>query len=109
MDIPWASATEVIYSHRVLLVKTLNTGRPDDEINIMQEILSRIQRLDQLIRIKGTGSPTELAQRIGISERSVYEYLKLMKGLGAPIKYSREKKSYSYTYEGNFRIEFVSN
>lgn len=75
----------------------------------MKEILNRINRLDELIRIKGTGTPTELATKIGIAERTVYEYINLMKELGAPIQYSRSRKSYSYQYDGKFEITFISN
>jgi predicted DNA-binding transcriptional regulator YafY len=74
----------------------------------MQEMLTRIKRLDQLIKIKGTGSPAQLASKVGVSERTVFEYLKLMKSQGAPIQYDRGRKSYSYLHEGTFTISFVS-
>jgi predicted DNA-binding transcriptional regulator YafY len=74
----------------------------------MQEIFSRIRRVDHLIRIKGTGSPAQLASKVGVSERTVFEYLKLMKSQGAPIQYDRSRKSYSYQHEGTFTISFVS-
>ena len=66
-----------------------------------------MQRLDELIQVNDTGTPGELAQRIGILERSIYEYLKLMKSLGAPISYSRQLQSYYYEIEGMFAILFV--
>src|SRR5690242_16445222 len=46
---------------------------------MQKEIILRLRRIDHLIRIKGTGSPATLAKRIGISERSIYGYLNLMK------------------------------
>ena len=72
----------------------------------MKRILHRLIRLDYLINLKSTGTPAELAIKMGISERSVYDYLKLLKDFGAPIKYSRLKGSYYYESEGRFVISF---
>jgi predicted DNA-binding transcriptional regulator YafY len=73
----------------------------------MKHYLNLLLRLDQFIRQKGTGSPPEFARKMGISERSLYEYLKVLKDLGAPIKWSRQERSYYYTVEGQFRISFL--
>jgi transcriptional antiterminator len=44
-----------------------------------------------------TGTPKELASKLGISERSVYNYISYMKtDLQAPIGYDNQKGSYSY-------------
>jgi len=51
---------------------------------MQKEIFQRLNRIDHLIRIKGTGTPSELAEKIGMSERSMYEYIRLMKEFGAP-------------------------
>lgn len=69
----------------------------------------RLQTIDYLIRIKGTGKPAQLAKRLRISERTLYEFLKMMKDLGAPIEYDRYKESYYYTEKGGFNIRFVKN
>ncbi len=73
---------------------------------MQREIFQRLERIDQLIRIKATGTPTELANKLGISERSVYEYLNLMKEFGAPIKFNSYRQSYYYDQEGSFNISF---
>jgi predicted DNA-binding transcriptional regulator YafY len=75
---------------------------------MQKEIFQRLTRIDHLIRIKGTGTPAQLADKIGISERSTYEYLRLMKDFGAPVSYSRQRKSYYYKEEGRFTISFLS-
>lgn len=67
----------------------------------------RLQTIDYLIRIKGTGKPAQLAKRLRISERTLYEFLKLMKDLGAPIEYDRYKESYYYGEKGGFNIKFT--
>ena len=76
---------------------------------MQKEIFHRLSRIDQLIRIKGTGTPGELAGKIGISERSTYEYIRLMKDFGAPVLYSRQRKSYYYKEDGRFMISFLSD
>ncbi|KAA2240173.1 hypothetical protein F0L74_28820 [Chitinophaga agrisoli] len=71
-----------------------------------REIFHRIQRIDYFIRIKNTGTPAELAEKIGICERSVYLYLNIMKELGAPIKFSNSRQSYYYDEDGSFMMAF---
>jgi predicted DNA-binding transcriptional regulator YafY len=70
------------------------------------DALNRMQRIDYLIRIKGTGTPSQLAYRLGMSKRSVFDYLNLMKEFGAPIKFCPSRKSYYYDEEGIFSISF---
>ncbi|MBC9912696.1 HTH domain-containing protein [Chitinophaga varians] len=69
----------------------------------------RLQTIDYLIWIKGTGKPAQLAKRLRISERTLYEFLKMMKELGAPIEYDRYKESYYYSEKGGFNIRFSKN
>ena len=71
------------------------------------EKLQVIQRLDGLIRRKATGSAEELAQRLGISRRCVYDILAVMKNLNAPIEYCSIRKSYIYTYDCDLNIGYV--
>jgi hypothetical protein len=75
----------------------------------MKSLIQRLRRLDYLIHQKGTGAPASLAKKIGISERSLFDYLKLMKGMGAPIKYSRDLCSYYYKEHGSFHIAFLEH
>ena len=75
---------------------------------MQKAILNRLDRIDQLIRIKGTGTPAQLAGKLGLSERSMYEYIRLMKEFGAPVVYSRERQSYYYLYQGRFIVRFLS-
>ncbi len=69
----------------------------------------RLQTIDYLIRIKGTGKPSQLAKRLRISERTLYEFLKMMKDLGAPIEYDRYKESYYYGEKGGFNVKFTKS
>lgn len=73
----------------------------------MKRYFERLQTIDYLIRIKGTGTPTHLARRLRISERTLFEFLKMMKELGAPIGYDRHQNSYYYTQKGGFNVRFI--
>lgn len=47
-----------------------------------------------------TGRPKELSQKLGISTRTLYEYIAFMKNeLYAPITYYKNKQSYVYNME----------
>ncbi|MCH7399021.1 HTH domain-containing protein [Belliella sp. DSM 107340] len=72
-----------------------------------QKLIERISRLDQLIRLKSTGTPKELANRLEISESTLYETISMMKQLGAPINYDKLRKSYYYQAEGKIEIKFI--
>ncbi len=52
-----------------------------------------------------TGSPKKLASKIGITERSVYNYIAFMKNeMKAPIVYDYSKVSYIYKEEWDFKF-----
>ena len=64
-------------------------------MNFLDQI-STLKRLDALIRRKGTGTPRQLASRLEISRTSVFNYLNILKNLGAPIAYCNHRQSYFY-------------
>ena len=71
--------------------------------------LNRIQRLDSLIRQKRTGSPKELADKLGISERWLYSFLEeIREELDCPIRYNRLRRSYEYEKPGKVIIGFLN-
>jgi len=72
------------------------------------EKLNLIERIDQLIKLKKTGSSEEFAARLGIARSSLFELLELMKSLGAEIEYCRHRKTYFYTSEKVLSIGFVN-
>lgn len=72
------------------------------------EKLNVIERLDQLIRMKATGSPDELAQRLEVTRSTVYEIIACMKSLGADISYCKNRKSFYYETEKELAIGFVN-
>ena len=69
-------------------------------------LFNRLETLDRLISIKSTGKPSCLAKRLGISERALYDFLDLMRDLGAPICYCKIRGSYYYKEPGRFHMRF---
>ncbi len=75
----------------------------------MKSLLHRLIRLDYLIHLKSTGTPANCANKIGVSERSLYDYLRMLKEMGAPIKFSRHRGTYYYDEDGRFKVSFIAN
>lgn len=76
----------------------------------LYKYLNRIERLDALIRRKGTGTPEELADKLGISERWLYKLLRELKEeMDCPIVYDRHKHSYKYKVSGKIVVGFQKN
>ncbi|MCB0650808.1 MAG: HTH domain-containing protein [Saprospiraceae bacterium] len=69
--------------------------------------LRQLERLDQLIRLKATGSPKDLARKLDVSLRTVYNLLDGLKSFGAEICYCRERCSYYYENEIKFQFDIV--
>ena len=70
------------------------------------ERIRMIERTDGLVRRRATGSPNQLAERLGISVRSVYNLIDQMKEMGAPIQYCKNTSTYCYEYPVHFEIGF---
>lgn len=69
------------------------------------EQLRMLERLDQLIRMKATGTPQELADRLKISERQTYRLIGNLKSVGMPVCYCKSKRSYYYSSDVRLKIE----
>lgn len=64
-----------------------------------------IIRIDALIVKEQTGSPKQLAVKLAITERSVYNYIAFMKKeMKAPISYNSLRVSYIYTDSCDFNF-----
>ena len=67
--------------------------------------LNKIERMDLLIRTNATGSPTDFALRMGMSTRTLFNYINFMKTqLRAPIEYSTTLQSYFYKERGVIKL-----
>jgi DNA-binding MarR family transcriptional regulator len=58
------------------------------------EFLEKAYLVKKLTNKRNTGTPSELAQRINISERSLSRLIKTLKENNYPIRYCRTKQSY---------------
>ncbi|WP_423803161.1 HTH domain-containing protein [Paraflavisolibacter caeni] len=56
------------------------------------KIIERLERIDQLIANKKTGTPSELSKRMKVSERQLHNYLNLLKKMGTPLCYCVKSK-----------------
>jgi biotin operon repressor len=56
----------------------------------------RINFMNRLIQQGKTGSPEEFANRIGLSRTRIYEIIDDLKLEGAPIMYSKSRRSFYY-------------
>ncbi len=71
--------------------------------------IERAKRMDDLIRRKATGCADEFAAKLGICQSQLYQDLKEMKELGAPIEYCPTRKSYFYNTEAKLTFTFNTN
>jgi transcriptional antiterminator len=63
--------------------------------------IERLHLLNKLVWEQRTGTPEELAKRIGVSRRQLYAYLEYLKDYGLEIIFDRKLNSFSY---GNQQI-----
>lgn len=74
----------------------------------LSEQIKVIERIDQLIRLKCTGTPKQLADRLEVSETTVYRILDAMKQFDAPIVYDISNQSYIYQTQVSFKFGFFT-
>ena len=67
-----------------------------------------IERIDQFIKMRATGSPDAFASRLGISKTKLYRTIQLMKKLDAPIEYDIAEQSYVYAEAVEFTFGFCA-
>jgi predicted DNA-binding transcriptional regulator YafY len=60
------------------------------------EYLDRISMMHKLVSRQVTGTPEELAHRLGVSRTSLYELIDELRSRGAPISYSKSAKTFFY-------------
>lgn len=68
--------------------------------------IALLERMDQLVRLKATGRPKNLAERLQVSEATVFRIIDTMKELNAPVCYDIVCQSYVYTEPAQFKCGF---
>ncbi len=70
--------------------------------------IKKIMAIHELIKTHRTGTPKILSLRIGVSERTIYHYIRFIKTeLNAPIKWRAIKQSYVYETNGNLNFDWT--
>jgi hypothetical protein len=69
--------------------------------------VSRLKRMDDLIRRRATGNAEQFATRLGISQSQLFQDLKEIKELGAPIAFDHVAQSYYYHKECPLYLHFT--
>ena len=72
-------------------------------MNIFSDLFL-LQRIDHLVRTRATGTPVQLAERLGISERNLYRLIGNLRDQGFPIAYNKQADTYYYSEP--VKIEF---
>ena len=54
------------------------------------------QKLNRLIEQEKTGTPEELAQKLGISKRQLHNLVEALKNIGADIEYTKNDGTYRF-------------
>ncbi len=63
--------------------------------------------IHKLIKASCTGKPKELASIVGVSERTIYNYIRFIKkDLNAPLKWNANKVSYVYEKFGDINFDW---
>lgn len=65
--------------------------------------LERLQQIHLLIESETTGSPHQLANRMHVSQRLVYNLIEQLKDFNANICYDRSRKT--YYYRNDFQLQ----
>jgi predicted DNA-binding transcriptional regulator YafY len=70
------------------------------------KVKDQLDTLHQVIENGSTGTPAELAQRLGVTDRTLRNYISQLCELGAPIEYSRANQTYYYIRPVGFKLGF---
>ncbi len=68
----------------------------------------RLQRMDNLIARRATGTPEAFAHRLGLCRSELMNCLNELRQLGADIHYCRTRQSYYYLDGKRLFVGFVS-
>lgn len=66
--------------------------------------LERLQQLHLLIEKGNTGTPKEVANKMNISQRLLYNLIDQLKDFEAPICYDRKAKTYFYCEDFQLKV-----
>jgi len=62
--------------------------------------------MNRLIKAEKTGTPEEFAAFLGISTSHLYRCIEEIKEMGAPVSFSRIRKTYFYKHDFDLKINY---
>lgn len=68
--------------------------------------IERLQLLNKLVREKRTGSPEELAERLGVSRAKLYLILEELRDRNVCVKFNKRINSFEYEACKGINLEF---
>ncbi|MBP6089739.1 MAG: HTH domain-containing protein [Crocinitomicaceae bacterium] len=69
--------------------------------------IEKIKYFIHLIEKERTGTPSEVAQKLNVTERTIYYYLQILKNdLNAPIEFNKHRKTYQFERMGKLNWEW---
>ena len=68
------------------------------------EFIDRVKRTDFYIRSEATGNAIEFASKLGVSRRTIFDYLKVIKTKGGEIHFDKRRRT--FYYKKSFRLNF---
>jgi hypothetical protein len=89
-----SASLEVLWEMVTLFLDHVASKKP---AMLLKNQLDTLSRMDFYISHNATGTPEEFSQKLGISKRMLYHYLKFLKeDFKAPIYYNRRTGTYHY-------------
>lgn len=70
------------------------------------KIRQQLSHLHSLIQIQATGTPEQLAQRMGVTDRTVKSLIAQLRQLDADICYCHRRRTYYYRFPVCFKFGF---
>jgi transcriptional antiterminator len=70
--------------------------------------IQKLKYFIHLVEKERTGSPSDVAEMLNVSERTIYYYVNILKNnFNAPIEYNKYRKSYQFCAPGKLIWEWV--
>ena len=70
--------------------------------------IKKIKYFIHLVEKERTGTPIEIAGKLNVSERMIYNYVHILKKeFNVPIVYNRYRKSYQFERPGKLTWEWI--
>jgi hypothetical protein len=70
--------------------------------------ITKIKHFIHLVEKESTGSAKSAAQRLGVSERMIFNYVHILKNkLNAPINYNRNKQTFVFSENGRLIWKWI--